>query len=143
MALKRGNARARIYIAKRGNAAGSIQSDAASRAVYSLVKGAISHHVRHESLQRSSAFFQYMTKVLMQTQNDEYKSNLILSKGLDFVEEEEQITHQTFKFNPNDLGNEEEYTSVKAKIQKSHLATIRLCIRLRCTVFETYSSLAF
>ncbi|KAG1796667.1 uncharacterized protein HD556DRAFT_1441349 [Suillus plorans] len=58
-----------------------------------------------------------MTKVLMQTRNDEYKSNLILSKGLDFVEEEEQITHQTFKFDPNDLGNEEEYTSVKAEIQ--------------------------
>jgi hypothetical protein len=33
------------------------------------------------------------------------------------VEEEEQITHQTFKFDPNDLGNEEEYTSVKAGIQ--------------------------
>ncbi|KAG1797841.1 uncharacterized protein HD556DRAFT_1440801 [Suillus plorans] len=58
-----------------------------------------------------------MTKVLMQTRNDEYKSNLILSKGPDFVEEEEQITHQTFKFDPNDLGNEEEYTSVKAEIQ--------------------------
>ncbi|KAG1791650.1 uncharacterized protein HD556DRAFT_1309728 [Suillus plorans] len=58
-----------------------------------------------------------MTKVLMQTRNDEYKSNLILSKGLDFVEEEEQITHQTFKFDPNDLGNEEEYISVKAEIQ--------------------------
>ncbi|KAG1844568.1 hypothetical protein C8R48DRAFT_678394 [Suillus tomentosus] len=58
-----------------------------------------------------------MTKVLMQTQNDKHKSNLILSKGFDLVEEEEQITHQTFKFNPNDLGNEEEYTSVKAEIQ--------------------------
>jgi hypothetical protein len=33
------------------------------------------------------------------------------------VEEEEQITHQTFKFDPNDLGNEKEYTSVKAGIQ--------------------------
>jgi hypothetical protein len=49
-----------------------------------------------------------MTKVLMQTRNDKHKSNLILSKGLDLVEEEEQITHQTFKFDPNDLGNEEE-----------------------------------
>ena len=32
-------------------------------------------------------------------------------------EAEEQITHQTFKFDPNDLGNEKEYTSVKAGIQ--------------------------
>ncbi|KAG1813080.1 hypothetical protein EV424DRAFT_1541838 [Suillus variegatus] len=61
--------RGRIYLVKRGKsrahcalrgkaaphigiAAGSIQSDAASRAVYSLVKTAISHNVRHESLQR-------------------------------------------------------------------------------------------
>ncbi|KAG1784425.1 uncharacterized protein HD556DRAFT_1303924 [Suillus plorans] len=58
-----------------------------------------------------------MTKVLIQTWNDKHKSNLILSKGLDLVEEEEQITHQTFKFDPNDLGNKEEYTSVKAEIQ--------------------------
>jgi hypothetical protein len=49
-----------------------------------------------------------MTKVLMQTRNDKHKSNLILSKGLYLVEEEEQITHQTFKFDPNDLGNEKE-----------------------------------
>ncbi|KAG2045653.1 hypothetical protein BDR06DRAFT_965617, partial [Suillus hirtellus] len=27
-------------------------------------------------------------------------------------EEEEQITHHTFKFGPNDLVNKEEYTSV-------------------------------
>jgi hypothetical protein len=33
------------------------------------------------------------------------------------VEEEEQITHQTFKFDSDDLGNEKEYTSVKADIQ--------------------------
>ncbi|KAG1899570.1 uncharacterized protein F5891DRAFT_981087 [Suillus fuscotomentosus] len=31
--------------------------------------------------------------------------------GLVLVEEEKQIIHQTFKFDPNDLGNEEEYTS--------------------------------
>jgi hypothetical protein len=41
---------------------------------------------------------QCMTKVLMQTRNDEYKNNLILFKGLDLVEEKEQITHQTFQF---------------------------------------------
>ncbi|KAG1900239.1 uncharacterized protein F5891DRAFT_1188939 [Suillus fuscotomentosus] len=58
-----------------------------------------------------------MTKVLMQTWNDKHKSNLILSKGLDLVEEEEQIIHQTFKFDPNDLENDEEYISVKAEIQ--------------------------
>ena len=44
-----------------------------------------------------------MTKVLMQTRNDEYKNNLILFKGLDLVEEKEQITHQTFQFDSNDL----------------------------------------
>ncbi|KAG2058726.1 hypothetical protein BDR06DRAFT_1003909 [Suillus hirtellus] len=54
----------------------------------------------------------------MQTWNDKHKSNLILFKGLDLVEEEEHITHQTFKFDPDDLGNEEEYTSVKAVIQE-------------------------
>ena len=47
-----------------------------------------------------------MTKVLMQTQKDKYNNNIILSKGLDLVKEEkEQITHQTFKFDPNNLGN--------------------------------------
>ena len=47
-----------------------------------------------------------MTKVLMQTQKDKYNNNIILSKGLDLVEEEkEQFTHQTFKFDPNNLGN--------------------------------------
>jgi hypothetical protein len=44
-----------------------------------------------------------MTKVLMQSQNDKYKNNLILSKGLDLVEEKEQITHQTFQFDSNDM----------------------------------------
>ncbi|KAG1787549.1 hypothetical protein EV424DRAFT_1356468 [Suillus variegatus] len=46
-ALKRGKAAPRIRIAMDG-----IQSDAASHAVYSLVKSAISRNVRHESLQR-------------------------------------------------------------------------------------------
>ncbi|KAG1900837.1 uncharacterized protein F5891DRAFT_1188324 [Suillus fuscotomentosus] len=69
-----------------------------------------------------------------------YKVETSFFKGLDLVEEEEQITHQTFKFDPDDLGNEEKYTSVKEKIHKSHLTTIHLHIRLRCTVFETLSS---
>ncbi|KAG2055819.1 hypothetical protein BDR06DRAFT_970602 [Suillus hirtellus] len=44
--------------------------------------------------------------VLMQTQKDKYNNNIILSESLDLVEEEkEQITHQTFKFDPNNLGN--------------------------------------
>ncbi|KAG1784401.1 uncharacterized protein HD556DRAFT_1436092 [Suillus plorans] len=81
-----------------------------------------------------------MTKVLMQTRNDEYKSNLILSKGLDFVEEEEQITHQTFKFDPNDLGNEEEYTSVKAEIQGKDLKEPSGHYLLMCKVESVFNS---
>ncbi|KAG1815903.1 hypothetical protein EV424DRAFT_1348349 [Suillus variegatus] len=46
--------RARIYLVKRGNAVDGIQSDAASRAVYSLVKTIISDHETHESLHRKS-----------------------------------------------------------------------------------------
>jgi hypothetical protein len=58
-----------------------------------------------------------MTKVLMQTWKDKYKNTLILSIGLDLVEEEEeQITHQTFNFDPNDLENEKKYKFIKADI---------------------------
>ena len=35
-----------------------------------------------------------MIEVLMQVRKDKYKDNLILPKGLDLVEEDEQITHQ-------------------------------------------------
>jgi pre-mRNA-splicing factor CWC22 len=38
---------------------------------------------------------QYMIEVLMQVRKDKYKDNPILQEGLDLVEEDEQITHQT------------------------------------------------
>jgi pre-mRNA-splicing factor CWC22 len=37
---------------------------------------------------------QYMIEVLMQLRKDKYKDNPIFPKGLDLVEEDEQITHQ-------------------------------------------------
>ena len=57
----------------------------------------------HSEVKPQGTKVQCMTKVLMQTRNDEYKNNLILLKGLDLVEEKEQITHQTFQFDSNDL----------------------------------------
>ena len=57
----------------------------------------------HSEVKPQGTKVQCMTKVLMQTWNDEYKNNSILLKGLDLVEEKEQITHQTFQFDSNDL----------------------------------------
>jgi len=48
-----------------------------------LNEGNISHRV------------QYMIEVLMQVRKDKYKDNPILPEGLDLVEEEERITHET------------------------------------------------
>jgi len=56
-------------------------TDELPRAV--LNEGSISHRV------------QYMIEVLMQVHKDKYKDNPILPEGLDLVEGEEQITHET------------------------------------------------
>ncbi|KAF2815877.1 MIF4G-domain-containing protein, partial [Mytilinidion resinicola] len=75
---------------------------------------------------------QYQIEVLFQVRKDKYKDNLSIKEDLDLVEEEDQITHRPgslddkelatedtlniFRFDPDYVENEEQYSKLRAEI---------------------------